>query len=61
MSCQNLKYTSNILKTKSIKHLSIVRTLGELDQDHPISEGGGQEGGDKMGCRLKSEIYSTEY
>ena len=59
MSSQNLKYKSNILKAKSNKDLSIVRTLGELDQDHPVGEGGGQEGGDEVGCHLKSEIYST--
>ena len=59
MSSQNLKYKSNILKAKSNKDLSIVRTLGELDQDHPVGEGGRQEGGDEVGCHLKSEIYST--
>ena len=55
MSSQNLKYKSNILKAKSNKDLSIVRTLGELDQDHPVGEGGGQEGGDEVGCHLKSD------
>ena len=39
--------------------LSIIWTLPELDQDDPA--GGAQEGGDKVGCHLKTFIGRIEF